>query len=1248
MSDPKAVETARRRRGFHRGIITRLTKKLTDLESRSGDPAIHATAKQLHKSIETADTDFKRQHLSLLELLETPEDLAKEQAVLDEFDEIVDNLFARIDQLLSSSAAVVGPDPHQIATKRIRRLENSISAAASEIEKLEKAPSDICIVQQREEQLSDFKRELSDITKSLISLGLEDSDPMMKLQSDLSAIMFENALRLKRVHNVLLTATPDSRGIRLPKIDVPSFDGNLLAWKTFWEQFTVAIHNRSDLSNAEKLVYLRQSVKGGTARAVIEGLSRTGDDYDEAVECLKNRYNRPRLIHQSHVKKIIDIPPIKNGNGKELRHLHDVAQQHLRALKSMGFQPSGPFVTSILELKLDHVTMFEWQRHSSGSVDVPHYDELLGFINLRAQASEHNAPEGTKKVQEEVRKKFVSKLAPTHTAHVAATDSCVVCKTNTHPLFSCGKFKALPHESMMAAVRANDLCMNCLRPGHFVKHCKSVHKCRECQRPHHTLLHVNQKDDTKTKSAIDKSVSSNTATRTSSNSLLMTCRVLVTSPSGHSTEARALLDSGSSACFVSNSLSRRLYLPRSSQSITISGIAGITHTRSTHATTTFQVSSLCHPSKQFEVSAIIVPQVTCNLPTHSIDSEPLWEHLQGLTLADPEFGRPSTIDLLLGVDVFIATLLHGRRQGPPDTPSALETEFGWVLAGSTNPLKPLSQIASHHVTVTTGDEILQRFWQLEETPPESLLLSSEETTVMNHFKENHYRSSQGRFVVPLPKRPTAPSLGESRSQAVRRFLSLEKSLHSRNQFDKFTEVMDEYFSLGHAEQVPVIDLQKPPEKVFYLPMHAVHKETSATTKTRVVFDASARSSSGVSLNETLMVGPTVHSTLVDVLLRFRLHQVALVADISKMYRAVELDTCDKDYHRFVWRPNQESPLVDYRMNRLTFGVSASSFAANMSVIQNATDFAAEHTMAAAVVRQCMYVDDCLTGAETVEDAIKLQTDLQRLFDKGCFTLRKWNSSHAAALEHIPSELKESHFSQKITDSPEYSKTLGIEWSAERDVFRLTVSEETLRPPLTKRMLTSDIAKTFDILGWFSPSTIKAKILLQKIWEREINWDELVPLDLLDTWHRWRSELRLLSDKHIPRCYCSKSIRGCRTELHGFSDASEEAYSCVVYLRTQDPDDNIEVSIVMSKTRVAPLKRLTIPRLELCGALLLSQVLTHVLSVLNLTCEVYAWTDSTVVLGWLNGESHKFKVFVGNRVAQITERIPSNKWWNGPC
>ena len=167
-------------------------------------------------------------------------------------------------------------------------------------------------------------------------------------------------------------------------------------------------------------------------------------------------------------------------------------------------------------------------------------------------------------------------------------------------------------------------------------------------------------------------------------------------------------------------------------------------------------------------------------------------------------------------------------------------------------------------------------------------------------------------------------LGESRSLAVRRFLTLERSLRSKNCFEDFSAVIEEYFEMGHAEPVPLSDLELPCNRVFYLPMHAVVKESSSTTKIRAVFDASAKSSLNVSLNDLLLVGPTVHSSLVDVLIRFQQHRIALTTDVSRMYRAVLLPAEERDLHRFVWRK-------DYRMTRVTFGVASSSFAANMAV-----------------------------------------------------------------------------------------------------------------------------------------------------------------------------------------------------------------------------------------------------------------------------------------------------------------------------
>ena len=185
----------------------------------------------------------------------------------------------------------------------------------------------------------------------------------------------------------------DGKGVRLPKLDVPTFEGDVLHWAQFWEQFKISIHDRSHLSNAEKLVYLQQVVTNGSAKSGIEGLSCSGDNYKEAIDCLKICFNHPCLLHCAHLRKIVEDPSLKDGSGKELRRLHDVIQQRLRALKAMGAEPDESFITSVIELKLNIDTMFE---HGSNTARTrqkcPHTLRFLSFWTSNLKRLRHYYP----------------------------------------------------------------------------------------------------------------------------------------------------------------------------------------------------------------------------------------------------------------------------------------------------------------------------------------------------------------------------------------------------------------------------------------------------------------------------------------------------------------------------------------------------------------------------------------------------------------------------------------------------------------------------------------------------------------------------------------------------------------------------------------------------------------------------------------------------------------------------------------
>ncbi len=1262
-----ALATNRKRRGVVRASLTRLDGRLADLEGkRERSEADRLVAQQLAQKVSSLDADFKTHHYAIIDLV--PEDaLATEQAILDEHDDRITSLTVRLGQIVSepdcSPRVRTASSAHEHLSRRLTRVEKSLQAIIDAVDPLTTDSTvDTCLLQQQDDQISRLQAELTVISRDI--LLLEDCDAMSEKESSLNKAAFDTRVKIKR-----LLQTPSKGGVKLLKLDVPTFDGSLISWKTFWEQFSISVHDQVSLSDAEKLAYLKHAVKDSSAKHVVEGLSGTGEHYQEAIDCLRTRFDRPRLIHQAHIRAVVETPALKEGNGRELRRLHDTVAQHLCALKSMDEEPSGSFVTSLLELKLDTTTLSEWRKHTLESTAVPHYN-TLEFIHLRAQASESSVADSHKKRSLDVSNVRKGSAPRSFTAYTAALDdTCTVCKAGKHPLFACPAFKSLPHEQMLGVVKAGKICLNCLKHGHFLKQCPSTQRCRQCQRPHHTLLHVEQKRGDRESSSGSKqnpplspdapafSPGDNPQTHVSNMAqsvsratqvLLMTCRVLVLAPNGVTMQCRALLDSASSASFVSERVAQRLRLSRSKHFAQIAGIGGIAHQSSSLSCVRFSIAPIQSPVSPTDDEAVVLPKVTSNLPLQPVPLLPSWQHLSGIRLADPDFGTPGAVDMILGIDVFNEALLHGRWSGPRGTPSAFETTFGWVLAGAVSSTQSSPRVVSHFVSVASGDDLLQKFWEVEQFAEDRKPLSKEERMAMDHFESTRWRDESGRFVVPLPKKPGVQPLGESRSYAVKRFLSLERSLHSRNQFHALDDVIQEYFHMGHAEPVPLKEADKPREEVFYLPVQAVVKESSTTTKVRAVFDGSARSTSGVSINDQLIVGPTVHSSLVDVLLRFRMHRIALTAEVSRMYRAVILPENQRDLHRFVWRQNPSATLQDYRMTRVTFGISSSSFIANMALKQNAIDHADEYTLAASAVHNSFYVDDGLTGADTPEEATKLQRLLQDLFASGGFLLRKWKSSHPSVLQHLSPQLLDVQTSQSLPDADDFAKALGVEWSTRLDCFRLTVSELPTLEVLTKRALISDIARTYDVLGWFAPCVIVVKVLLQHLWEAKVEWDDPVPEDIQARWERWRNELPMLSTRCIPRCYFPKDARVQSLQLHGFSDASEVAYSAAVYLRSVSDLGSVYVSLVMSKTKVAPIRRITIPRLKLCGASLLASVLSHVKQLFSIPLSsVYAWTDSTVVLGWLSGSPRRHNVFVGNRISKIMDLVPPNRWGHVP-
>ncbi|GFV85878.1 integrase catalytic domain-containing protein [Trichonephila clavipes] len=690
-------------------------------------------------------------------------------------------------------------------------------------------------------------------------------------------------------------------------------------------------------------------------------------------------------------------------------------------------------------------------------------------------------------------------------------------------------------------------------------------------------------------------------------------------------------DNASQNSLISKQCADRLKLPLKHTNHKLVGVNETCAETSLYSTN-FEFSS-CVSSDKFQVKALLVSKVTSAMPNFPIKYHEC-PHIKGLTLADPTFYIENEIDILLGADVFMTLISGTPIMGPKGTPSALPTKLGHLLSGTINTqYNQNSSLICH--TFLNIDHSLKQFWE-HESVPKDIPSKDEDELCESIFVNSHIRNTDGRYILKLPFRDDS-SIGDSKEGALKRFYSLERKLHSNNQLkEQYTEFMEEYQNLGHM--TPLASDVKSPH--YFLPHHGVINDNSSTTKLWVVFDGSFKSTNGNSLNDILLTGKKLQSDIFLTLLKFRFFPIAFSADIAKMYRQILISQDDACFQQIFWRKSPEEPLVIFKLNTVTYGTSCAPFLAIRTLKQLCEDEKHRFPQAAKLAKDHFYVDDLLAGADSVDSARKIVHELQNLMSAGRFELRKWSCTHPEVLSGLPNTLK-TNISSHSFHEESTQKILGLFWDLNEDSFkvRAVLSDQVS----TKRQMLSIIARIFDPLGFVSPSTIILKIILQDLWKAGLDWDDEISPDILNRWNRFQAEISCLKQIKVPRYVQTQNAKHC--DIHGFCDASSKAYSAVIYLRVVS--DSPHLFLMASKTRVAPVQTISLPKLEICGALLLAELLDIFKKSLNITHDKFLWCDSTITLSWINNPPVKGNQFVQHRVGKIHALTSKVSWHHIP-
>ena len=1049
----------------------------------------------------------------------------------------------------------------------------------------------------------------------------------------------------------------------MPSQELHKFGGDPASYFPFIRSFDSVIASKLTL-DSEKLQYLEQFTEGRPNEIVRACLHLKSGGYGRARELLHKRFGNQEKIVSTYIDRVLNWPQIKGDNVEAFDEFSVMLTTCRNAILDMPYglvELQNPKTMRLVLEKLPFGLQDRWRRVADGIINKEgrniEFNDLVDFVEGEARVMA-NPLFGKqffphrKNNQIANKSNQVGKVSCNLTNSGKTGPTCWYCKGN-HFVEGCGVLVKLSHEEKLNALRKLGLCFACLRGKHHAKNCNSRKSCETCQRSHPTLLHKNTDNDntndnlqvhsldvSEIRGGVHTFISFGSSNCSGASVVPIKVKL-----GNKEIISRAFLDPGSSASFIKRSLLGKLGWEDSNSKLLNVPVTTIHGEKimSCHLVPGIKISDL-NGNRSLNLPPIFsvgnIPIMESNVICNSDLQK--WPHLLDLDL---ELGHTDgDVELILGTNVPQALEpCELRKSGGDFQPYGMKTIFGWIICGIN---KRGDSISANRIMLNDRDILSKMLIQdynrdFQDLASSAKGLSCEDKKWLSMVREG-CKLVKGQYEIPLPFKDNIGELPITRPAAARRMEGLKRKFSEPVFASQYCKSINDMIEKGHAEAVPLKELNN--TKVWYIPHFGV-QHVDKPDKTRVVFDCAAQVQ-GKALNDLLIQGPDMMNLLLGVLLRFRCGRFAYAADIEAMFYQVKVPKVERDFLRFLWWEggNTNGKIIEYRLTVHLFGACSSPSIANFALKRVIEDFGLGISGAACdTIMTNFYVDDCLRAENTLEDLKSNAMEVKSICKKGGFNLTKFVSSNQEFLSSLPEELLGKEMKNFINEnSSPLVKTLGVLWDVMNDTLGVTIKVRNI--PSTKRQLLSTIAGIYDPLGIVAPLVIEGRIIMQELIRKKLGWDEEILDDSRNEIKRWVGKISNNKFNFIPRCILAANSRGVRIYLHIFADASLVAYGAVAYFVIEFGRDARQTVFVLGKSRVSPLKTVSIPRLELSAAVVAVRMYEVIKSELKIHFEqVYFWSDSTTVLRYLRNESLRYEIFVANRVAIIRDLTDVKQW-----